>query len=48
MLEGKYEKLEFQKVLRFTPCKIEKWAKTKKWKKGTKRNGELKENDEER
>ena len=47
MLEGKLEKLEFQEMLSSPRRKIKMSKnKTKMLKKGTKRNGELKKNDE--
>ena len=49
MLEGKSEKLEFQKMSSSPHWKIEMSKnKTKMLKKGTKRNGESKKNDEKK
>ena len=46
MLEGKFEKLEFQEMSSSTHWKIEiSKNKTKMIKKGTKRNGESKEKE---
>ena len=50
MLEGKYEKLEFQDMLSSPHWRIKKWARTNKkcWKKKQKKNRESKKNDEKR